>query len=468
MSQEKFRTVGDHEESFGNPYFTFVHMESLSEKLKLLNYEQQFCRTRSQKPLSRHYYAIPTNPGEQFHNFTSLASWLVVKANGKIDPPQEYDDPNATIATILDAVRELGHSVEFPPSKLKSGCGEYCIEVLRALAESALRVQGHRFESPKYPEEDEDELDIDDADFSNVDGDIAEWQGQSNGGRCAGNRLVAVDGDRSPLDGTYAEEEEEDEVPDLEALKNRTRFQRTTSAHDVRKQSPKLDDRSLLSQSTTVSDDGIIACMQGVLESKTDPTDWQLEVERVLPQLRVTIRSDAKDWRSHLEEMRRYQSEIEIAYTDVKTHLARLGEDLSRALEKIHSREKYMNSQIEPLLAQYKSIQSNLSEVSLKYRMASGGITERSHMLAELSEELERVKNEMDERGSSMTDGSPVVRIKQAIQRLKAEMLGMDIRTGVLEHILLRTHLRVREDSQKSLFSRDGASVVAETAAFVY
>lgn len=60
----------------------------------------------------------------------------------------------------------------------------------------------------------------------------------------------------------------------------------------------------------------------------------------------------------------------------------------------------------------------------------------------------------MDERGSSMTDGSPVVRIKQAIQKLKSEIIAMDIRTGVLEHILLRMHLRVREDSQKPLFCK--------------
>ncbi|CAH8634732.1 unnamed protein product [Heterobilharzia americana] len=60
----------------------------------------------------------------------------------------------------------------------------------------------------------------------------------------------------------------------------------------------------------------------------------------------------------------------------------------------------------------------------------------------------------MDEKGSSMTDGSSVLRIKQAIQRLKSEITAMDIRTGVLEHILLRTHLRVREDSQKPLFSK--------------
>ncbi len=75
-------------------------------------------------------------------------------------------------------------------------------------------------------------------------------------------------------------------------------------------------------------------------------------------------------------------------------------------------------------------------------------------MLAELTDELERVKQEMDQRGSSMTDGSPVVRIKQAIQRLKAENVAMEIRTGVLEHTLLRMHLRAREESQKPLFMR--------------
>ncbi|VDM05662.1 unnamed protein product [Schistocephalus solidus] len=89
-----------------------------------------------------------------------------------------------------------------------------------------------------------------------------------------------------------------------------------------------------------------------------------------------------------------------------------------------------------------------------KYRQASGGITERSKVLGELTDELERVKQEMDQRGSSMTDGSPVVRIKQAIQRLKAEITAMDIRTGVLEHTLLRMHLRAREESQKPLFTR--------------
>jgi hypothetical protein len=44
--------------------------------------------------------------------------------------------------------------------------------------------------------------------------------------------------------------------------------------------------------------------------------------------------------------------------------------------------------------------------VSEQYREVSGGVTERSRKLAQITEELESVKQEMDERGSSMTDGS--------------------------------------------------------------
>lgn len=46
------------------------------------------------------------NPGEQFFLFSSLAAWLICKSGKSIEPPQEYDDPNSTIANILDILRE--------------------------------------------------------------------------------------------------------------------------------------------------------------------------------------------------------------------------------------------------------------------------------------------------------------------------------------------------------------------------
>lgn len=51
-------------------------------------------------------------------------------------------------------------------------------------------------------------------------------------------------------------------------------------------------------------------------------------------------------------------------------------------------------------------MQDEFARINEQYREVSGGVTERSRILAQVTEELESVKQEMDERGSSMTDGS--------------------------------------------------------------
>jgi hypothetical protein len=40
-----------------------------------------------------------------------------------------------------------------------------------------------------------------------------------------------------------------------------------------------------------------------ILTSTTDAEAWSLEVERVAPHLKVTLRHDGRDWRSHLEQV---------------------------------------------------------------------------------------------------------------------------------------------------------------------
>ena len=40
-----------------------------------------------------------------------------------------------------------------------------------------------------------------------------------------------------------------------------------------------------------------------ILASTTDSEAWNLEVERVAPKLKVTVRVDGRDWRSHLEQV---------------------------------------------------------------------------------------------------------------------------------------------------------------------
>lgn len=80
----------------------------------------------------------------------------------------------------------------------------------------------------------------------------------------------------------------------------------------------------------------------------------------------------------------------------------------------------------------FRRSQDHLAEVKEKYSQGSGGVTSLSRELAQISEELEAVKAEMDQRGTSMTDAAPLVKIKQALTKLKTESTQMEIRIGVV------------------------------------
>lgn len=181
VTQGAFATA--HLNASQSPFLSFQLMESLLEKLKLLNYEQFFCQPNRIKGLSKIYFAISTNPGDQFNTFVSLAAWLINQSGISIETPQEFDDPNATVANILDSLRSLvGQASEFPPSKLKSGSGEYIIHVLDLLADAALKYKRIRFEPPQINEEaDEASTSSNAAEEATIsiseDGDLVEWTG---------------------------------------------------------------------------------------------------------------------------------------------------------------------------------------------------------------------------------------------------------------------------------------------------
>ncbi|XP_033838496.1 intraflagellar transport protein 57 homolog isoform X2 [Periophthalmus magnuspinnatus] len=386
----------------GAVYQVYVLMENLLEKLKLLRYEELLAR-HNMKPLSRHYFVsspyLVANPGEQFFMFTVLAAWLLNAAGRNFTEPQEFDEPNATVSNILAELRTFGVKVDFPPSKLKSGSGEYVCFVLDRLAEEALKKRGFSFKRPIYPTEstEEEEQMEDDAELtlSRAEDELME----------------------------EADEEEEAGM-DLDTLKLR-------STH-LQEQESRLKPEE-------------------ILESTVDAAEWSLEVERVLPQLKVTICTDNKDWRIHVDQMYQHRDGINSSLQDAKSHLDKLQEDISKTLEKVSSREKYINNQLEAQIQQYRSAQAKLREVREQYKQASGGVTERTRILAEISEELEKVKQEMEEKGSSMSDGAPVVRIKQAVMRLRQETQQMEVRMGVVEHSLLQAKLKVKSNMTREM-----------------
>ncbi|KAM4604931.1 intraflagellar transport protein 57 homolog [Polymixia lowei] len=400
MAEDNRRGEED-ERGPGGTHQMFMVMEDLLEKLKVLDYEEEVLVKHNMKALSRHYFVsnpyMAANTGEQFYLFTIIASWLINAAGRPFTPPQEYDEPYATVSNILSELRAFGVKVDFPPSKLKAGSGEHVCYVLDRLADEALKKRGFVFRRPNYPTEttEEESVTEDDAELtiSKVEEEMIE------------------------------EPDDEDEnVIDLEALKSRTNQNEVepSSKPDV------------------------------ILESRVDAAEWSLEVERVLPQLKVTIRTDNKDWRIHVDQMHQHRDGITASMKETKAYLDKLQEDISKTLEKVSSREKYINNQLESLIQEYRSAQAKFSEAKERYQQGSGGVTERTRILAEISEELEKVKQEMEEKGSSMSDGAPVVKIKQSLTKLRQEVVQMDIRIGVVEHTLLQAKLK-----EKSNMTRD-------------
>lgn len=179
------------------------------------------------------------------------------------------------------------------------------------------------------------------------------------------------------------------------------------------------------------------------LDSSVDPVVWSQEVDRVVPQLRLTIRSsDQKvDWRLHLAQLNHNRRQLIDHLEGTKSSLHKMVSSISKDMEKVASREKYIQDQFEPLINEYISIKKRLEELNESYKIASSGVTSKSKILSDISDELESIKAEMEERGSTMTDGAPLVSLRKGLANLRSEVTSLDIRIGVAAHTILQAHL---------------------------
>jgi len=133
--------------------------ESTLEKLKLLDYENNFCSAvRGRMPFSRIHFVFPAaNPSVQFDDFVDISAWLCfeITRNQDLFKRDQFDDPNTVANKLMLALRQLDFRSTFPPTKLRSAHGEPVCTVLEFLTDKALASRKFRWTAPTYPAADE-------------------------------------------------------------------------------------------------------------------------------------------------------------------------------------------------------------------------------------------------------------------------------------------------------------------------
>lgn len=132
--------------------------------------------------------------------------------------------------------------------------------------------------------------------------------------------------------------------------------------------------------------------------------------------------------------------------------------EITDELAKMKSKERYANNQFSSTAADYKQVRlmvfcvwklansSNILCFQVKQQLeelekVTGGNNEKimklTSEMGEITERLEELKETVDSKDSGISDTSPLVRIKAALQQLKNEINAFDLRSGVVSHSLL-------------------------------
>eukprot|EP00913_Durusdinium_trenchii_P033946 g31776.t1 len=228
--------------------------------------------------------------------------------------------------------------------KLKSGHGDAVCQVLHTLMGEALRRVSFEFHAPTYPDEGM-------ADEADVDSDA---------------EIHSPRQDEMPGDG-----EEDDLIEFEEKLPSYWPQYIDPTVYRFQEDAPKPpeDDEN----------------DHQVLQANVDPKEWLLEVERVSSRLKVQMPNDSKEWRTHLQQTKQYKQVIENQFPASKVQLDKLVAQLSQAMDRIKSKEAFINTQFDHRAVDYRQQQEELTQVQQQY-------TELNEVVMNLQIELKNVR----------------------------------------------------------------------------
>lgn len=184
----------------------------------------------------------------------------------------------------------------------------------------------------------------------------------------------------------------------------------------------------------------------------SDHQEWHLELERVLPQLKVFVKADARDWRTHISQMETLKTNILENSDTAEAQLKKLHSEFTFDLEKIESREKHLNNELKPLIQQFKELSIELSSIQYAQNQLQEDMEKQTAELNEVMMEQELKKEEMERRGQAMSDGSEYGKVKRYWVTNEVYIPSFQ---KVTKNILMNTYISITMEFFKIIKSTD-------------
>lgn len=368
-----------------------IQMEEINDKLKLLDYENQFIRARpalALKPLHRCYFALQIKPSEQFPYFSHLMAWLLSLCGREVLEWNEFDDPNTISASIIQQLAILGASHELQPVKLRHGSGDQVLTCLDFMTSKALKHLGF---SPQQPDYRSSPL---------------------------GSAAPAL-----PHQGTELDEDD-DEIVDMIEDENLAFDAEESGTNDA---------------FTSVS---MIAPAAKPITQFTamDSAAWMLEVERVANQLKLNASAghmgSLHEWRARRDMLTKHRELLHANIPPVQKDLDRMSNVLGKALERIAHKEKSLNRDHESLATEMRDLQREYEHHQSNYASLSAELSSLNEKYTERTTAVEEAKERIDQRNAAMMDATPVRIMQQTVKSMKQEILEMEVKIGIVSQCL--------------------------------
>ncbi|OQR99027.1 Intraflagellar Transport Protein 57 [Achlya hypogyna] len=365
-------------------------MGNVLEKLRILGYDKELSKKKNFVPYTDTQFALAaTNSSAQWKSFVDLVVFLMKLCEQEF-VVDKYDDPNTSVNKLILALKMMGFSLDFPATKLKQGYGEAVCAALEFICDKALAARGFNWTKPKYPKEEyAEEAEVDEH--------------------------LEVDADD---DDVVVEEDEELYTDTIRAKTEESELEESTKQI-------------------------IIAAVRFRVEAMAqyvDPLLWKTELERVGPKLKAKVKEDdGKEWHTHIEQTKKHDATIQDNLANTSAQLKAITKQLNEVIERMGAKEKYINNQFDHLRQDYHQVKEKLQAVTERCKEGTEKVNAMTNQHTEITEQLRETKTDMDSKGSKMTDTTPLVQIKAALQTLKAEIKNFELRIGVVGHTLLQS-----------------------------